>query len=180
MSDRSVAAALVKIVRRLTRYLRFYGTYEYRIVQQNGDLLDLQAVAKKIGMPDSLRTPMRPGVPGCKGKPQPGSFVLVRFVNGDPARAYVAEFVGNDDGAFLPLEVSIDASAKVTAGNAASPVNLGGAFAAVLRSGERVSITGLLASGSPVTAAPGGTFIALDPTVVVPGAPPGGFSQVKA
>lgn len=96
----------------------FRGVYEYRLVAQDGDRADLQAVRVSTGMPDLRRVPVRPGVAGCKATFTPGSRVLVGFVDADPARPFVCgvEEVGGDGFNALTLEIDATTSIKLGGG----------------------------------------------------------------
>jgi hypothetical protein len=156
----------------------YLGTYEYTVFSVIGNQYDLRPT--DASLPPIPPSPFKPGIPGLTSTLQVGSLVYVTFINSDPARPFIVAVAGPGDQGFTPTSVAIDASGAITMGHASSTVNAGGGFARVLRDGERVSITGLVAGATPVTAVPGGSFIAIDPTVITPGAPPGGYSTVKA
>jgi hypothetical protein len=169
---------------------RFRGCYEFTVTAQNGNNVDLRPVSQAEGLADIPGVPFRSGAPGAKGELQAGTRVLVSFVNGDQARPFIAWVEGPDGGGFLPLHAVLDAQQtvkigpsatdNVEVGAAANEIRLGGAFAAVLRTGDVLKITGI-----PCNA--GGTVdftgpVTLNPPVFLagPGAPPGGHSKVKA
>lgn len=85
-------AALRAIIDQLDPDRAFRGIYEYRIVTQAGERLNLQTVRVSTGMPDLERVVVRPGVPGCKATHTLGSRVLVGFVNADPGAPVVLAF----------------------------------------------------------------------------------------
>lgn len=103
---------------------KYRGTYEYRVVTQEGERLNLQVVLVSTTMPDIKRVVVRPGVMGCKGHPALGSRVLVIFVNNDPARPAVVGFEDAEGSGFMPLSLA-----------------LAGGGAAVARVGDSVTIT---------------------------------------
>lgn len=129
-------AGLSSTARRLTAWrrlidqvlpdLRYRGLYEYRIVSQDGERLNLQAVRVSVGLPDLGRVPVRPGVPGCRADHVLGSLVLVAFVNADPARPVVVAFDDPDSPGFVPDEL-----------------HLANADGRVLREGDTLSLTGV-------------------------------------
>lgn len=94
-------SAFRAIVDQLDPGRKFRGTYEYRIVQQNGNRLDLQVVRVSSTMPDLLRVSVRPGVPGTKATYALGSRVVVGFLDADPGRPYVHAFEDPDGAGFL-------------------------------------------------------------------------------
>lgn len=105
---------------------KFRGLFEYRVVQQDGDTLDLQIVRKSTGMPDLRRVPVRPGTPGCSAEFTPGSRVVVGFVDSSPSGAFV--LAGDEVGSagFLPLELKLDATTFVKLGAGIKPVGVFG------------------------------------------------------
>jgi hypothetical protein len=117
-------SAFRAIVDQLDPLRKFRGVYEYRIVQQHGNRLDLQCVRVLTGMPDLLRVPVRPGVPGTSATYALGSRVAVGFLDADPGRPYVHSFEDPDGAGFL-----------------ASILNLAGGGAAVGRVGDSIQIS---------------------------------------
>lgn len=105
--------AFRKIFEQLDPFRKFRGVTEYRVVTQQGELLDLQPVLVSSGMPELPRVPVRPGVSGCRSDVMLGSSVLVGFVNSDPGRPYVAAFEDADGAGFVPLMTEIDAQTFV-------------------------------------------------------------------
>lgn len=98
----------------------------YRVVEINADgRLHLQAVRKTAGYPDLLFIQMQPGIAGAKCTPALGSVVLVAFVEGDPTLPVVTHFARPDDGYFVPVSSSLDASGTVRIGEHATLVHLG-------------------------------------------------------
>lgn len=84
----------------------YRAAYEYRVVTQSGDALNLQPVRSSAGMPDLERVPARLP-PGVRATFLPGSLVTVMFLDGDPSRPRV--FTGDDDGApgWMPLTLEL-------------------------------------------------------------------------
>lgn len=113
-----IASAIGTIVRRETARLDFYASYEARVVGQNADeTLELQPADPRLrGM---SRIPIRPGMAGVTSQTVPsGSTALVKFANGDPARAYVAGFVGASATAITFDAIMIKLGELATAGAA--------------------------------------------------------------
>lgn len=135
-------ASLAAIVRETFPNLIYLGTYEYRVVTQSDNQLNLQPVSAAVGLPDLERVPMRPGIPGANAEVKLGSLVLVTFVNADPARPVVVGFEDPDGEGFVSPLVSIDAD----------QIDLGDAVGRALRSGNIVDITGVQ-PGPGITAA---------------------------
>lgn len=80
--------ALRRIVESFTAGSRYFALWEYRIVQQAGDRLDLQIVRVSSGMPDLRSVPAFPATEYATAVAVPllGSTCIVAFVNGDPSR----------------------------------------------------------------------------------------------
>lgn len=81
-------AALQRIHAKFAAETRFHAPWEYRVVQQLGDRLDLQVVRVSSGMPD-VRATLRPGLLGENVTVTPGSLCIVQFINGDRTRPIV-------------------------------------------------------------------------------------------
>lgn len=119
----------------------FRAMYEYRVVTQTGNRLNLQPVRVSTGMPTLMRVKVRPGVPGVKATHTLGSRVIVAFLNADPGSPVVVGFEDADGAGFLP-----------------TALNLANGSAGVARVGDTVQITaaeilaaGLVAGMTPVT-----------------------------
>lgn len=87
--------------------LRFRGTFEYRIVTQSGERLNLQPVRSRADLPDLARVPVRAGAPGVRANHAPGSQVLVSFLDGDPSRPAVVGFDAPDSPGWMPLTLEL-------------------------------------------------------------------------
>jgi len=145
-------SALRRILEALDPARRYRAMYEYRVVSQEGERLNLQPIRTSTGMPDLPRVPVRPGTPGAKATHKLGARVTVGFVDASPAMPIVMGFEDADGDGFLPDEVSI---------NASGDVELGLAVGRVLRVGDVLSITpgnsgGVVAGTVSVTAPIGG------------------------
>lgn len=146
----------------------FARSWEYRVKRYAGGFVDVSPMSKRYGLPAVNSLPLYAGVPGGFGEPKVGSVVLVSFVNGDPARPYVANVEGPWGGSFVPVTCGLDATGDV---------DLGDASGRVLRSGDKIAITGVQAGAGVAS-----VTVTLDPSVVTFGAgPPGtGRSKVNA
>jgi len=157
----------------------FFGTYRYRVYRMAGDRVELQIVRRATGLPDALPVSMSPGVAGAWSSLAEGSIVLVQFLEGDPSLPIVTGFTRKDNGAggaepgFIPAHTILDAE-KLDLGPTALDVLIGEALGRLLRSGERVAITGV----RPGPGAPDCT-ITLHPSIVGPGAPGAGYSRAQ-
>lgn len=82
--------------------LRYAGTFEYRVVTQEGERLNLQPVRAATGLPDLARVPVRPGVSGFRSDVTAGELVLVVFADRDPSRPQVIAHDHADSEGWLP------------------------------------------------------------------------------
>jgi hypothetical protein len=141
--------------------MRFRGLYEYRVVTQEDERLNLQAVQVALGMPDIRRAFVRPGVAGCRADVALGSRVLVAFVNADPARPVVVGFEDAEGAGFAPgrLDLVGEDDAAVIAADAPGRV---------VRFGDTI----MMPSGSAATPTP--TVVVANPVA------PSSLSRVYA
>lgn len=123
-------SAVRAILRELSPRSEFSGDVEYSVQAQNGAFVDLRPVNASLGMPMLSRVHFR-GAPGVAGTLVGGTRVLVRFVDSDPGRPYVAGVIGADDGSFLPTVLRVDAAETVDVGESATTVNLAGGAEAI-------------------------------------------------
>ena len=101
----------------------YRGSYEYRVVTQSGERLNLQAVRAASGKPDLALVPVRPGMAGERATVTLGELVLVTFVDADPSRPAVTSHeapdapgwsptlleLGDTGGEFVALSAKVDA-----------------------------------------------------------------------
>jgi len=102
-----IPAALLEILDALDPWRRFRGTWEYRVVTQTGERLNLQPVRLSTGMSDLANVPVRPGCAGVRAHVQLGELVLVAFADGDPSRPQVVNHDAPDAPGFLPIDFTI-------------------------------------------------------------------------
>lgn len=114
-------AAWRRIMEQLDPGRRFRGVFEYRVVTQDGERINLQPIRVSTGMPDLQRVPVRPGVSGARADVALGSRVLVGFVDSDPARPCVLAFEDAEGDGFIPIKLEIDATAIEIGGVAGLP-----------------------------------------------------------
>lgn len=115
--------------------LRFAGSWEYRVVSQLGDRLDLQAVRTAAGMPDLSGVPIRPGVAGTRGSVQLGELVLVCFADNDPSRPQVFAHDAPDAPGWMPLTIELGGPLALGVARLTDPVQAG-PFAGVVTGGS--------------------------------------------
>lgn len=101
--------ALRRILEQLDPGRKFRGVFEYRIVSQELERLNLEPVRVSTGMPPLQRVPVRPGIPGAKGEHAEGATVVVQFLDASPGRPIVTGFEEADGGGFVAPSLSIDA-----------------------------------------------------------------------
>lgn len=113
-SDQSTRGLLERFVREVIG-LPYLKTYRYRIITQDADgRLQLQAVDKAPGLPDTLPVPLWPGIPGVSAKYSlDGAIVRLAFL--DPSRPIVV----SHDPSFTPLELHFDAQTLIEFGGGA-------------------------------------------------------------
>jgi hypothetical protein len=75
--------AMRRIFEALFPDLKYRGLYEFRVVTQTGERLNLQPVRAAIGMPELAQVPVRPGMAGLRANVTLGERVLVSFVDAD-------------------------------------------------------------------------------------------------
>jgi hypothetical protein len=136
-------AGIASSTRRLVAWRRIYdqldprrryrGLFEYRVVTQDGERLNLQPIRVSIGMPDLQRVPVRPGVTGCRADVALGSRVLVTFIEADPARPFVLAFEDAEGDGFVPLKLEIDATTELDLGEGALLTKIAGGVLASAR-----------------------------------------------
>lgn len=96
-----------RLIEQMRPFDRYRGTWEYRVVRQSGERLDLQPVAVRFGLPDLRAVRVRPGAPGLRAGHALGSLVLVAFVNADPARPVVTGFDDAESPGFVPSRLDL-------------------------------------------------------------------------
>jgi len=98
--------ALQQLLDALDPRRKFRAAYEYRVVTQSSDRLNLQPVRVASGMPDLSRVEVRLA-PGVKAQHMLGSTVMVAFADADPSRPFV--FTGDAAGApgWMPLGLEL-------------------------------------------------------------------------
>jgi len=113
-------ASIQKIVRETFPNYQFLAKYRYRVVKMSGDRVDLQAVSKDAGLPDTLPVSIWPGVAGASANLTPGAIVLVEFIEGDCTMPIVTHFEAEGGAGFRPVHCFLDASERVFLGTSAT------------------------------------------------------------
>lgn len=130
--------ALRRLIEQLDPRRRFRGTYEYRVVQQQGERLTVQPVRVSIGMPSLQRVFVRPGVSGARSDVALGTRVLVTFVDAEPSRPTVVGFEDAEGTGFLPTQTDIDATAALNIGETAIVTKLADGTLGIARQTDAV------------------------------------------
>jgi hypothetical protein len=152
-----LASTFDRIVQALTADRRLAGSWEYRVLQQIGERLDLQPVRAATGLPYLTRVRARLA-PGYRVEHRPGSLVLVTFVDGDPSQPAVTNGDDPDAPGWLPQaiyleaegpidiaadgDVSVDAIGTTTVGESSSVVSLGDGLQRIVTEGRKVTLAG--------------------------------------
>jgi len=119
------AQAWARLIAAVDPGARFRGTYEYRIVTQSGERLNLQPVRSRADLPDLARVPVRAGVAGYRSNHSPGSQVLVAFLDGDLTRPAVVGFDAPDSPGWLPLTIELGGPVPLGVARLTDPVQAG-------------------------------------------------------
>lgn len=85
---------------------RYRGSYEFRVVSQSGDRVNLQPIRASSGLKDLARVPMR-GPAGMRAQVTLGSSVVVSFVDCDPSRPFVYAFDAWDAPGWAPSRIDL-------------------------------------------------------------------------
>ena len=104
---------------------RYRGVFEYRVVSQAGERLNLQPVRSRASMPDLARVPVRMGVPGVRAEHALGSQVLVVFLDADASRPAVVGFDGPEQPGWHPLFLELGGPGALGVARQTDPVVAG-------------------------------------------------------
>ncbi len=95
--------AWAELVEGLFPELRYSGCFEFRVVLQHGERVDLQPARTGPGFGDLANVPIRPGTAGTRSDVALGELVLVQFVDRDPSRPAVTNHAAADDAGWMPM-----------------------------------------------------------------------------
>lgn len=109
-----LAAEVGLWVRRETAQFDYFGSYDVRVAKQN-DNGTLELIPDSSRIPGLSNVPIR-GLPGCKVKVSPGARATLRFLDGSPAKPYVADF---EPSSLVELQLGEGASHHLASGDAA-------------------------------------------------------------
>lgn len=122
-------SALAELLEQLDPDRQYRAVWEYRVVSQIAQKVNLQIVNSSTGMPDLSLVPVRAGLPGANCQVALGSRVLVAFADASPSRPVVVAHEDWDGGGFKPILTEIDAQTVVKLGAGIKPVALAGDLA---------------------------------------------------
>lgn len=114
--------------------------YEYRVLSQTGERLNVQPVRVACGMPELARVPVR-GPFGLKATVTPGALVLVGFADGDPSRPQVTAGPAWDDPGWMPTAILLGLTPQLGIARQTDPV-VAGPFAGTITMGSLTSKAG--------------------------------------
>jgi hypothetical protein len=129
------AEAFAKLIAAHDPGARFRGMFEYRVVSQAGERLNLQPVRSRAGLPDLARVPVRMGVPGVRAQHALGSQVIVAFLDADASRPAVVGFDSPEQPGWHPLFLELGGPAPLGVARMTDPVIAGG-FAGTITLGS--------------------------------------------
>lgn len=102
----SLVDSLRGIVERITDG-PLYGVFRYRVINMNGDRVDLQRCGSRKDLPNTVATSMWPGVSGAHAQLARGCEVLVSFIDGDRAQPAITGFVGRGGPGDVPERLEL-------------------------------------------------------------------------
>ncbi len=123
--------AFARMLDALDPVRKYRGVYEFRVVTQAGERLNLQPVRAASGLPDLANVPVRPGVSGCRANVTPGELVMVAFADADPSRPFVFAHDSADAPGWMPLSLELGGPLALGVARLTDPVQAG-PFAGVI------------------------------------------------
>lgn len=117
--------ALARILDAIDPGRRFRGSYEFRVISQSGERLNLQPVRSGTGLPYLEGVPVRPGMAGMRAAILPGCLVLAVFADADPSRPQVVNFDNPDSPGWMPTELDFGMAPRLGVARMTDPVQAG-------------------------------------------------------
>lgn len=117
--------AFAKLMNLLDPNRAYRAVYEFRVVTQSGERLNLQPVRAASGMPVLQRVPVRPGIPGVKAHVALGERVLVAFADGLPHYPQVIAHEDADGPGWMPFDVTFGEAPALGVARQTDPVIAG-------------------------------------------------------
>ncbi len=130
-----MADAQRRIFEALFPRMKYAGGFEFRVVTQSGERLNLQPVRTATGLPSLSNVPVRPGMAGMKATVLPGSLVVVQFLDQDPSRPIVTNHDAPDAPGWMPLFLTLGGPGALGVARMTDPVQAG-PFSGVIVSGS--------------------------------------------
>lgn len=116
---------------------RYRGSFEYRVVTQSGERLNLQPVYAASKMPDLANVPVRLA-PGVKAMHMLGSLVMVAFADADPSRPYVFAGDAADAPGWMPLTLELGGPLALGVARQTDPVQAGPFTGVIVQGSARI------------------------------------------
>jgi hypothetical protein len=145
--------ALKRIIELLYPDIKYRGSYEFRVVRQTGERLDLQPVRVATGLSDLANVPIRPGVSGFRSNVTLGELVVVTFLDADGSRPVVVGHDSADAPGWLPSLTEIGKTTDFLATKAALDAVQSKLDALVTKYNSHVHPTGVGPSGTTTPSA---------------------------
>lgn len=130
--------ALRRLVASLFPEIRYSGLFEFRVVTQQGERLNLQPVRAALGLPDLSGVPVRPGMAGLRATVLPGSLVLVAFADRDPSRPGVVAHDATDAPGWMPLALELGEGPTLGVARVTDPVVAGAFGGSIVAASARI------------------------------------------
>lgn len=131
-------SSLRRIIEQIDPRRRYRGIFEYRVVTQTGERLNLQPIRVSTGMPSLQRVFVRPGVSGARADVALGSRVIVSFLDAEPSRPVVVGFEDAEGEGFLPGVLEIDSTDELDLGETATLTKIANGVLGIARATDPV------------------------------------------
>jgi len=117
--------------------IRYRGAFEFRVVTQAGEKLNLQPVRLASGFGDLAEVTVR-CMAGVKAVHLPGSLVVVQFLEADPSRPVVTGFDDPDAPGWMPLQLLLGEEPQLGIARMTDPVQAGPFAGAITLASARI------------------------------------------